>query len=124
MPSPTRIARAWEARADWLQTIADRLSSRRPIAVELARDSELLGGYREAICAAGKPLLERAVQAGQARPDVAFEDVFQLSSGEATLQFKQPEQLHRVVDLALDGVRGWPPEPERSGAKAEAERIS
>ena len=61
----------WDGLVAWLHHFADYLATRRAVAEELVRDSELFSRCRDAIWAAGGPLLQRAQADGTARPDAA-----------------------------------------------------
>jgi hypothetical protein len=54
---------------------------------------------------AGEPLLARAQAAGAARDDVAFGDLLSLVVGVAGATYADEAQRHRVLAIALDGVR-------------------
>jgi hypothetical protein len=69
------------------------------------RDSQTFQSSREAMYAAGEPLLERAQASGDARPDLAFSDLLQLVIGVAGSTYADEGQRERVLALALDGVR-------------------
>ena len=62
-------------------------------------------GCRAEIVAAGEPLLQRAQQAGAARDDISFDDLLRLISGITMHPFTEPEQLDRVLGVAIDGIR-------------------
>jgi hypothetical protein len=55
--------------------------------------------------AAGGPLLERAQQAGVARPDMDFTDLLRMVAGITATVFDDDAQRDRVLAIALDGVR-------------------
>jgi hypothetical protein len=57
------------------------------------------------IHAAGRPRLERAQAAGRARTDVRFDDVRFLVNGVSGASFVQEAQGHRVLAMALDGIK-------------------
>jgi hypothetical protein len=63
---------------------------------------------RLAITEAGEPLLRRAQEAGVVRPDAQFVDVIRLMGGIAVIPNAEPEQLRRIFDMALDGLRVRP----------------
>ena len=48
---------------------------------------------------------ERAQAAGAVRPDVTFSDVVRLVSGISMVRFAEPEQISRLLSVALDGLR-------------------
>ena len=60
---------------------------------------------RTSLYAGGQPLLERAQQAHLVRSDTDIADVIQLVVGIAKIQTAEPEQLDRLLDMALDGLR-------------------
>jgi hypothetical protein len=99
----------WEALVTWLHQFVRYIATKRAIAEELiasiGHDSELFRSGREAIYAAGEPLLERAQASGVARADTSFDDVMRLISGIAMIHSSEPGQIERVLGLALDGVR-------------------
>ena len=68
-----------------------------------------LPSCREAITDAGETLLERAQAAGVVRPDTNFTDVGRMVGGIAVIRTADPEQIERILDVALDGLRYRPP---------------
>jgi hypothetical protein len=54
---------------------------------------------------AGEPLLARAQKAGVARADAHLPDVIQMVAGIAKIQTGDPEQVARILEIALDGLR-------------------
>ena len=99
----------WEALDRWLHRFVAYGTTKRAIAEELSRESPAFRGCRTAIYAAGEPLLHRAQEAGVARPDASFEDVVRLIAGITMMQGADPEQVDRVLGMALDGLRFQPP---------------
>jgi AcrR family transcriptional regulator len=95
----------WEALTAWLRRFVGYVATKRAISEEINRDSELMRGSREAMYAAGEPLLTRAQQAGAARCDVSFDDLLRLVSGLTAGGYVDDEQRERVLAVALDGVR-------------------
>ncbi|MDQ3544108.1 MAG: hypothetical protein M3431_09655 [Actinomycetota bacterium] len=89
----------------WIHRFVEYTATKRAVAEELARESELFQTCRIAIVAAGEPLLERAQAAGDARSDVRFDDVLRLIMGITLMQIIEPEQRQRVLGMALDGMR-------------------
>ena len=55
--------------------------------------------------AAGEPLLRRAQDEGIVRPDVTIEEVVRLVAGIAKIPTDNPEDVRRVLAVALDGLR-------------------
>jgi AcrR family transcriptional regulator len=109
----------WDALVGWLRRFVRYTATKRALAEALNRDSELFRTCRAEVYAAGEPLLQRAQQAGTARPDTSFDDVMRLLSGITMIHFTEPGQLERVVGMALDGLRHQPPSAE-PGADAPA----
>jgi AcrR family transcriptional regulator len=98
----------WEAFTAWLQRFVGYVATKRAIYEALNRDSEMFRSCRVAMYAAGEPLLERAQQAGQARPDANFDDVLRMITGITAAGFVDAVQRERVLGIALDGVRNQP----------------
>ena len=102
----------WEALTGWLHRFVGYVGRKQALAAELLNyldpDAELFTGCRTAFYAAGEPLLRRAQEAGAARPDVDMADVIQMVGGIAKNQTSTPEQIERILDLALDGLRYRP----------------
>ncbi|PZF79295.1 TetR/AcrR family transcriptional regulator [Jiangella anatolica] len=95
----------WEALAGWLRRFVSYTATKRAIAEALNYDSPVFATGRQAIGAAGEPLLRRAQDAGDARPDASFDDVLRLVGGVTMYPFADPAQLERVLTMALDGIR-------------------
>ena len=96
---------AWDALTTWLRRFVQYAATKRAIWESLNRDSERFGAAREAMYAAGRPLFERAQDAGEARSDISFDDVLRMVSGLTAAGFVDDDQRARVLDIALDGVR-------------------
>jgi AcrR family transcriptional regulator len=99
----------WDALVGWLRRFVRYTATKRALAEELLRDSEIFRGCRTAVYGAGEPLLLRAQQAGVVRTDASIDDVVRLLAGMTMIQFVEPGQLDRVLDMALDGLRYHPP---------------
>jgi AcrR family transcriptional regulator len=102
----------WDALSGWLRRYVGFAATKRALAEELLayidRDSEMFKTCGGVITAAGEPLLERAQQAGVVRADTSFGDVVRMVSGIAALRATEPEQIERILDVALDGLRYQP----------------
>jgi AcrR family transcriptional regulator len=94
----------WEALTTWLHRFVEYAATKRAIYEALNRDSEMFRDAREAMYAAGEPLLARAQEAGEARTDITFDDVLRMVSGITAAGFVDEEQRERVLAVALDGV--------------------
>ena len=100
----------WEALTAWLQNFVGYVATKRALAEELfaVDDAERLAVFascRAMLYAAGEPLLRRAQDAGIARPDVTIEEVIRLVGGIAKIPADNPEDVQRVLAVALDGLR-------------------
>jgi AcrR family transcriptional regulator len=99
----------WEALAAWLHRVVAYVGRKHALAQELwnylDRDAPVFSGCRTALFAAGGPLLERAQQAGEVRPDVTIDDVMQIVGGIGKNPAIPTDQMERILDIALDGLR-------------------
>jgi AcrR family transcriptional regulator len=99
----------WDALIAWLHRFVGYLATKRALAEELLghldRDAEFFRRCRAAFYTAGEPLLQRAQQAGEVRTDTSFDEVIQMVSGIAKISTAAPEQVERILDIALDGLR-------------------
>ena len=107
---PTDLS-PWDALVAWLHRFVLYAATKRALAEALNRDSQVFLSCRGEIYAAGEPLLRRAQDAGEARPDTSFDDVVRLISGITMIHFAEPDQIERVLGVALDGLRYQPPSP-------------
>jgi AcrR family transcriptional regulator len=105
----------WEALVRWLHRFVGYLATKQALAEELLayndRDADVFQTCRKNMYAGGEPLLVRAQQAHVVRADTDIAEVIQLVGGIAKIQTAEPEQLDRLLDMALDGLRyqGSPP---------------
>jgi AcrR family transcriptional regulator len=99
----------WEALYGWLQRVVAYIGTKRALAAELFnyldKDAALFSTSREALYAAGEPLLTRAQEAGAVRSDVAIGDVIQLVMSVAKLPTGDRAQVEHLLRIALDGLR-------------------
>jgi AcrR family transcriptional regulator len=99
----------WEALVAWLRQFVGYSATKRAVATELLAyveaDSEVFVRSRTAITAAGDALLQRAQEAGIVRPDTTFTDVGRMVGGIAAIRGASPEDVQRILDVALDGLR-------------------
>ena len=99
----------WDALIAWLHRFVAYLGTKRALAEELLayldRDAEFFRGCRAAFYAAGEPLLKRAQDARVVRTDTDFDEVIQMVSGIAKISTAGPDQIERILDMALDGLR-------------------
>ena len=101
----------WEALRTWLERFIGYLGTKRTLAEELFkyvdRDAQVFTCCREAMYAAGEPLLQRAQAAGEVRPDVTLEQVLHLTMG-IVKGPADPAQVQHILGIALDGLRYRP----------------
>jgi len=99
----------WEALSGWLREFVAFAATKRALAEEMFsyidRDAALFKSCAQGIYGAGEPLLQRAQQAGEARTDTDIADVTKLIAGIAAIRTSDPEQIDRIVTVALDGLR-------------------
>lgn len=99
----------WGALEGWLRRFVAYMATKKALAHELldyvSLDAPLFMTCRTSIQAAGKPLLERAQAAGVVRPDADLAEIIQMVGGIAKIQGAEPEQIDRILGIALDGLR-------------------
>jgi AcrR family transcriptional regulator len=98
----------WDALVAWLHRFVSYAATKRAIYESLNRESEMFRSCREAMYAAGRPLLARAQESGDARPDVSFDDLLRMITGITATGFVDDEQRERVLGIAFDGLRARP----------------
>ncbi len=102
----------WEALTGWLHRVVGYVTTKHALANELLdyldMDAPLFKSCRGVLFAAGQPLLERAQAAGAVRPDVDVAELIQLVGGIAKINTTDPQQVKRILDIALDGLRYRP----------------
>jgi AcrR family transcriptional regulator len=102
----------WDALVAWLREFVGYAATKRALAQEMLtsidRDAEVFRASREAITTAGEMLLQRAQDAGAARPDAQFGDIARLMGGIATAACNDTEQVERLLDIVLHGLRAQP----------------
>lgn len=107
----------WDALEGWLRRFVAYMATKKALAHELldyvSLDAPLFMTCRTSIQAAGKPLLERAQAAGVVRPDADLAEIVQMVGGIAKIQGAEPEQIDRILGIALDGLRYQAPAPGR-----------
>jgi AcrR family transcriptional regulator len=99
----------WEGLVAWIHRFVDYLATKQALAEELMAyresDADVFQACRDAMYAGGEPLLVRAQKAHLVRADTNIAEVMQLVGGIAKIQTPAPEQLDRLLDVALDGLR-------------------
>lgn len=95
----------WQALTAWLRRFVEYTVTKRAVRDALNGESDIFLACRDALFEAGGPLLLRAQAAGEARPDISFDDLLRMISGIASTAFPDEGQRDRVLAFALDGVR-------------------
>lgn len=99
----------WDALNGWIGRLVGYIGTKRALAGELVnylgQDAELFTSCREALWTAGEPLLIRAQDAGEVRPDITIGELIQLVVGIVKIASADPEQMQRILGVALDGLR-------------------
>ena len=102
----------WEALDAWFERLIAYMATKRALAHELLnyvdQDAPLFRVCRSSLFATGEPLLKRAQDAGEVRSDVEFSEVLQMVMGISKIPSTDPEQIERLVRIALDGLRYSP----------------
>jgi AcrR family transcriptional regulator len=104
----------WDALIAWLHRFVAYVATKEALAEELFdyidRDADVFHRCHTAFYAAGEPLLTRAQQAQVVRTDTTINDVVRMVAGIAKMPSGTPDQINRVLDMALDGLRYRPPD--------------
>jgi AcrR family transcriptional regulator len=105
---------SWDALVQWFNRFVDYAATKRALVEEmvatLGLEAQVFRACHDAIFTAGEPLLARAKQDGVVRPDVEFIDVIRMISGITMIKHAEPEDVRRVLAMALDGLR-YRPDP-------------
>jgi AcrR family transcriptional regulator len=103
-----------DALAEWMRAFLAFGRTKRSLSAALVstlgKDSELLSACSKALRGCTDSLLQRAQQAGAARPDVQSADVLRLAHGliMAAEQPGDPGQPDRMLDMVIDGLLATP----------------
>jgi AcrR family transcriptional regulator len=98
----------WEALSAWLRRLVGYVATKQALSEELfavAERDAVFAGCRAMLNGAGETLLRRAQDAGVVREDVSIGEVIRLVGGIAKIPAASPEDVQRVLALALDGLR-------------------
>ena len=99
----------WDALSGWLHSFIGYMATKQALAAALLDyldpSSDFFRGCRGAFFAAGEPLLLRAQEVGVVRSDTNIGEVIQMVSGIAKIPTADPEQIGRILDMAIDGLR-------------------
>jgi AcrR family transcriptional regulator len=99
----------WDALTGWVERFVAYITTKQALADELFaigdKDAPVFVGCRAMLREAGAPLLHRAQEAGVVRSDVTIDQLTQLVAGIAKIPADDPEDVRRVLAVALDGLR-------------------
>jgi len=95
----------WESLRRWLLAFGAFTMAKRAFAEAMAHDTPTVLACRQAIYAAGTPLLEAAQKDGIVRDDVDIDDVLRMFNGIAMSHFVRAGQFDVVAGVAFDGLR-------------------
>jgi AcrR family transcriptional regulator len=105
-------ASSWDALVQWFDRFVDYVATKRALIDEMVAtigmEAPVFRTCHDAIFTAGEPLLARATADGAVRPDVEFLDVIRLVSGVTMIKNASPDEVRRVLAVALDGLRYRP----------------
>jgi AcrR family transcriptional regulator len=100
---------SWDALTRWFNRFVDYVATKKALVDEMmatiGQDAPVFRTCHDAIFAAGQPLLQRAKDDGIVRPDVEFTDVIRMVGGITMMRNAEPEDVRRVLAMALDGLR-------------------
>jgi hypothetical protein len=74
----------------------------------IGQDAQVFRTCHDAIQTAGQPLLARAKADGVVRPDVEFLDVMRMVAGVTMIRNADPDDVRRILAVAMDGLRYRP----------------
>jgi AcrR family transcriptional regulator len=99
----------WDALDAWLHRFVGYVATKKALAHELfeylEKDAPLFASCRALLFAAGEPLLKRAQDAGEVRPDTDLAEIIHMVGGIAKIPGSDPEQIEHILQIALDGLR-------------------
>ena len=99
----------WDALVAWLHRFVEYVATKEALAQELFtyvdRDADVFQHCHRLFYEAGEPLLKRAQEAQLVRGDTDITDVVRMVVGIAKIPSAAPDQIERVLDMALDGLR-------------------
>jgi len=103
----------WDALSGWLHAFVGFAATKKALAEEMFhyidRDAAVFQTCGSAITTVGDELLKRAQDAGEVRPDTDFTDIGRLVGGISVIRATDSDQIRRILDVALDGLRYRPP---------------
>jgi AcrR family transcriptional regulator len=99
----------WDALTAWLRLYAGFAATKHALFDELlpaiGRDAAVFKTCSTSIRDTGDALLQRAQAAGAVRSDVTFMEIARMVGGIAVIRFAEPDEIERILTVALDGLR-------------------
>jgi len=99
----------WDALVGWLRKFVAYAIAKRALSDELlatiGMESSVFRQCHELIWEAAEPLVKRAQEAGVVRPDTNITEIVKMASGISQVKWAEPDQLEKILLLALDGLR-------------------
>jgi AcrR family transcriptional regulator len=99
----------WEGLVAWLRRFVAYAIAKRALSDELlseiGMESAVFRQCHDLIWTAGEPLVKRAQEAGVVRTDTDFTEIVKMASGISQVKWAEPEQLDKILLMALDGLR-------------------
>lgn len=95
----------WVAWTRWLDRFASYVVTKHAVLDAIGKDTELFRACKGTMVASAEPLFRAAQEAGEIRPDAAFDDVLWMVASVISSSFHDEAQRDRVIGLALDGIR-------------------
>lgn len=102
----------WDALVEWLRRFVAYAIAKRALSDELlstiGMESDVFRQCHDLIWEAGEPLVKRAQETGAVRADTDFTEIVKMVSGIAQVKWAEPDQLDKILLMALDGLRYTP----------------
>lgn len=102
----------WDALVEWLRRFVAYAIAKRALSDELlstiGMESDVFRQCHDLIWRAGEPLVKRAQEADVVRADTDFTEIVKMVSGISQVKWAEPDQLDKILLMALDGLRYTP----------------
>ena len=99
----------WDALVEWLHGFVGYMATKQALADELfaiaEHNADVFANCKASLHGAGQPLLDRARAAGEVRDDATIEDIVRMVGAIAKMPAATPDDVERVLAIALDGLR-------------------
>jgi AcrR family transcriptional regulator len=94
----------WQALVAWVRHFVTYMATKRVLLDALDRESGAFRACRDALYEFGGPLLARAQESGEARPELTIDDVMRYVIGVTSAPFGSDHQRERILDMAIAGI--------------------